>query len=445
MHHTGDEDIIMDTPARSAEDIIGIIPHTLGYTPHDSLVAVIVGTEGGGSQSSSTTLRTDFTRERAAQIIAEGGDSYVRLISRACAVTGVFLVVYDEGYQPMEPLPAEAVDTDHAGAQAAGDPVEGDIEKEAPAEAVDTYQEKTAAEAVAEEGTDAEYAAVHRGLIRAAIDELAECFAAEGIDTLSAWWVSQEQFGRIDDDGYDSTPLIEATTSPCATELIAAGSNPVASAEDLVIAPLSEADFAHSRKGHTEEWMGTDEAFAILVDVYASLEAMRFDDRPFDEARLHALMDLPTVMALDVLLSEKWSRDALEMMLSFDHPDFPPGLVKGLDGPQLCERCRRYSVRNESAQEIVGLSARAPQPRDVMLSIAFLKEYLPLGHPAVRADTYAVIAWFEWALGGSTMAENYALAAREIDPEHGLAKLIVRAVYSGFLPRWLMESERSTF
>ncbi len=146
----------MKTPARTPEDIIGIIPHTLGYTPRRSLVAVIVGTEKQGAQTSSTTMRIDFDRESAAQTLSEGGGWYADLIMRACTVTGVFLVLYDDDYQPVSAFGA---------------------------------------------GADAEYAEVHRGLIRAAIDELALTFAGRSVATLCAWWVKQEHFGRIDEDG----------------------------------------------------------------------------------------------------------------------------------------------------------------------------------------------------------------------------------------------------
>src|SRR5699024_5834979 len=88
------------TPARTPEDIIGIIPHTLGYTPRRSLVAVVVGTENNGAQTSSTTMRIDFDRESAAQTLSEGGGWYADLIMRACTVTRVFLVLYDDDYQP---------------------------------------------------------------------------------------------------------------------------------------------------------------------------------------------------------------------------------------------------------------------------------------------------------------------------------------------------------
>ncbi len=190
--------------------------------------------------------------------------------------------------------------------------------------------------------------------------------------------------------------------------------------------------------------MGTDEAFAILADVYPRLNAMRREEEAIDEARIHDLMDLPTVMAFDTLLVELWSRDALEMILSFDHPDFPPSLVQGLDGDELCTLSRRVVSQARAAQELVGLSSRAPRPRDLLLTNALLKDYLQAGHPQARANTYAVIAWFEWSLGGSTMALNYARAAIELESEHGLAELIVSAVNMGCLPRWLTETQSST-
>src|SRR5699024_11639715 len=78
------------------------------------------------------------------------------------------------------------------------------------------------------------------------------------------------------------------------------------------------------------------------------------------------------------------------------------------------------------------------------IAIALFKDYLPLGHPQVRATAYAVIAWYEWALGGSTMAENYALAAIELEPEHRLSQLITHAVVNGLVPRWLRSEEHTS-
>lgn len=485
-HRIRDEDTIMRTPARSPEDIIGIVPHTLGYTPRNSLVALIVGTDESGAQTSSTTLRIDFTRETAARILAEGGDWYVDLVLRVGTVSGVFLVLYDEDYEHIDPFADEATGpfgaetADSIGAETAG-PIGADAADSAPDESDTAPDERgavpvvsgdsspharTAQSAEAQEireggaqearvgeeretraagDADNEYADVHRGLVHAAVDELAASFATVGVDTLSAWWVSRERFGRIDEDGYLSTPLIAATTSACATELVASGSNPAEGPEELVIAPMSAEAFAHSRGGHTDEWMDTEEAFAILAEIYPRLEAMRVDDESINEARLNALLDLPTVMAVDALLAKKWSRDALEMILSFDHPDFPPARLARLDGDELCALAHRVGRSAEAAQNLVGLSPRPPRPRDILVTIAFFKEYLPLGHPQVRATAFAVIAWYEWSLGGSTMAENYAQAAIELEPEHRLAQLIAHAVVNGLLPRWLTEAEGTRF
>src|SRR5699024_8503352 len=174
----------------------------------------------------------------------------------------------------------------------------------------------------------------------------------------SAWWVSRERFGRIDEDGYLSTPLIAATTSACATELVASGSNPAEAPEDLVIGPMTAEAFAHSRGGHTDEWMGTEEAFAILAEIYPHLEAMR-DDESINEARINALLDLPTVMAVDALLTKKWSRDALEMILSFDHPDFPPARLARLDGDGLCALAPRLGRRGHGTSSSRSRSSRS--------------------------------------------------------------------------------------
>lgn len=417
----------MRTPARTPEDIIGIVPHTLGYTPRNSLVALIVGSAESGAQTSSTTLRIDFCRETAARILAEGGQWYVDLVLRAGTVSGVFLILYDEDYEHIDPFADEA--TGPFGAGTVGSLGAGAGERQAQAAG----------------DADAEYAAVHRGLVHAAIDELAAAFVNVGVDTLSAWWVSRERFGRIDEDGYLSTPLIAATTSACATELVASGSNPVESPEELVIPPMDAEAFAHSRGGRTDDWMDTEEAFAILAEIYPRLEAMRIDDESINEAEVNGLLDLPTVMAVDTLLAQKWSRDALEMILSFDHPDLPPALVARLDGHELCALAHRIGRSAEAAQHLVGLSPRPPRPRDIMVAITFFKEYLPLGHPEVRATAYAVIAWYEWALGGSTMAENYAQAAIDLDPGHRLAQLITHAVVHGLLPRWLTDAEGTRF
>ncbi|MCF2571829.1 DUF4192 family protein [Brevibacterium sp. UCMA 11754] len=392
----------METTAKTAEDIIGIVPHTLGYIPRESLVAVIVGTDEHGAQTCATTLRVDFDLETAAHLVAEGGQWYSDLIAGACTATGVFLVLYDSEYQ--SGLPVAAL----AGVR----------------------------------GTSDEYPRVHRDLIRAAIDEIALSLGDRGIDTLSAWWVSEERFGRIDDDAEISTLLEAASTSACATELVAAGSSPAASPRELVVRPVSAAEFTASRNGRRDIWLSIAEGFDVLSILYPRLARLSEVGDSIDPTALAELMTLQTTMAVDAILSEKWSRDALEMILSFDHPNFAPADIEKCGPGQLHLLAQRYARSPQAAQGMVGLSPSAPRPRDVQLGIEFLKAYIPLGHPDVRATAYAVIAWFEWSLGGSTMAEHYAQAGLELDPDHAMATLILNAVEQGYLPRWLMSARR---
>ena len=392
----------METTAKTAEDIIGIVPHTLGYIPRESLVAVIVGTDDHGAQTCATTLRVDFDLETAAHLVAEGGQWYSDLIAGACTATGVFLVLYDSEYQSGLPVAALAGASGHSD----------------------------------------EYPRVHRDLVRAAIDEIALSLGDRGIDTLSAWWVSEERFGRIDDDAQISTLLEAASASACATELVAAGSSPATSPRELVVRPVSAAEFAASRNGQRGSWLSIAEGFDVLSTLYPRLARLSEVEDSGDPAALAELMTLQTTMAVDAILSEKWSRDALEMILSFDHPNFAPADIEKCGPGQLHLRAQRYARSPQAAQDMVGLSPSAPRPRDVQLGIEFLKAYIPLGHPDVRATAYAVIAWFEWSLGGSTMAEHYAQAGLELDADHAMATLILNAVEQGYLPRWLMSARR---
>src|SRR5699024_12492229 len=120
---------------------------------------------------------------------------------------------------------------------------------------------------------------------------------------------------------------------------------------------------AHSRGGHTDEWMATEEAFATLAEIYPHLEAMRGDDESINEAQINALLDLPTVMAVDALLAKKWARDALQMTLSFEHPDFPPPRLALLLSDALYALSHRRRRRAEAALHRVSLSTTPPSPR----------------------------------------------------------------------------------
>lgn len=53
-----------------------------------------------------------------------------------------------------------------------------------------------------------------------------------------------------------------------------------------------------------------------------------------------------------------------------------------------------------------------------------------------RAGPLATAAWLSWALGRSTHAEEYARAAQDADPDHGLAEIVRSFVAAAHLPDW---------
>ncbi|RBP64018.1 uncharacterized protein DUF4192 [Brevibacterium sanguinis] len=376
----------MHTTARTAEDIVGMVPHTLGYIPHRSLVAIIITTDERGVARCETTLRIDFDLDTAAHIVRESGRWVTDLIVDACRPSGVFFVLYDEDYP----------------------------------------------------GAD-EGALVHRGLVRAAMDEIAMALEAESVDTLSAWWVGGNRFGRIDRPDDEGAPLETAASSACATELIAGGSAPARAPEDLVVRPAAVDEAERFRPGF-DEWLDIGVSFDVLTAAYPRITELRRSDDDLDRGALTEIMHPLLVMAIDAMLRQKWSRDALEMIFSFNHPDFRPADLIDCPAGELACRALEYGSSARAAMETVGLSHRRPRPRDIRLTIEFFKHYLPWGHPEVRASAYAVIAWFEWAGGGSTMAEQYARAALDLDADHVMAGLVLRAVDSGYLPKWLDEA-----
>jgi hypothetical protein len=61
--------------------------------------------------------------------------------------------------------------------------------------------------------------------------------------------------------------------------------------------------------------------------------------------------------------------------------------------------------------------------------------------PAARAGALATCAWLSWAMGRSTHAEQYARAACAIEPEHGLAEIVLSFVAVGHLPEWAFHAD----
>ena len=106
--------------------------------------------------------------------------------------------------------------------------------------------------------------------------------------------------------------------------------------------------------------------------------------------------------------------DALQAQLRWEQgEDYPPALAErmGGEGPR-------------------------PDPRRLSAALAVCRAAAARAPRACAAGPLAACAWLSWALGRSTHAAIYARTARELEPEHGLAGIVLSFVAAGHLPEW---------
>ncbi len=106
--------------------------------------------------------------------------------------------------------------------------------------------------------------------------------------------------------------------------------------------------------------------------------------------------------------------EALQAQLRWEHgEEYPAHLAMRMWG----DGSRPDPARLESALALVrALAARTPARE--------------------RAGLLAMCAWLSWALGRSTHAAHYAGLARDLEPEHGLAEIVLSFVGAGHRPEW---------
>ena len=169
------------------------------------------------------------------------------------------------------------------------------------------------------------------------------------------------------------------------------------------------------------------------VDPQALEAACRLDDVPtlFEDALDEDAAALPPFEA--ALLIWCLSRPALRDI----------ALVEWCRGMDAGDEALDAQLRWESGEEYpahlaMQMWGEGEQPDPGRLSAALiLCRHLAARAPhATRAGVLATCAWLAWALGRSTHAEHYALEAREIEPEHGLAEIVLSFVGAAHLPDW---------
>ncbi|SDQ63822.1 DUF4192 family protein [Microbacterium sp. cf332] len=83
-----------------------------------------------------------------------------------------------------------------------------------------------------------------------------------------------------------------------------------------------------------------------------------------------------------------------------------------------------------------------PEPGRLLAALEVVREVAALAPRRLRPGPLALCAWLAWALGRSTHAASYAQRALEIDPDHGLAEILLSFVQVGHLPDWAFHQRR---
>ena len=97
----------------------------------------------------------------------------------------------------------------------------------------------------------------------------------------------------------------------------------------------------------------------------------------------------------------------------------------------------------ELAERMMGEGQR-PDADRLVAALEVSRRAASVAPRAERPGALSVCAWLSWALGRSSHAEHYALTACEIDPEHGLSRIVLSMVQAGHLPDWAFRPPRSS-
>ena len=100
-------------------------------------------------------------------------------------------------------------------------------------------------------------------------------------------------------------------------------------------------------------------------------------------------------------------------------------------------RYRRGDTRGaeRSASLMLGEGPR-PEPDRIRCAIAALRELTARAPAVARPAPLSMLAWLSWALGHGSVAGSFLEQALAIDPDYGLARLLLQMLDAGHLPEW---------
>ena len=187
-----------------------------------------------------------------------------------------------------------------------------------------------------------------------------------------------------------------------------------------------------------------DAVVVLCSDAGVLDESTRVDPRALDAAV--ALDDLPALfeamLAWDASQLDPY--DAATAAWCLSRPALRDiALVGWTAGPERGDEALTAQLRWEKGEPYPAELAQVmwgegvqPEPSRLLDALAVVRAVAALAPESHRAGPLAVCAWLSWALGRSTHAESYAKRAVEVEPEHGLAEIVLSFVTAAHLPDW---------
>lgn len=382
-HQAGDMKTLT-SKIRSHADVVGMIPHILGYVPEDSLVLVTVVEEAGHTVV-GPCIRINFGYREACRLGSSGRSRIVRLVEEAGAVVQLIPVLFSADI-----------------ARAHGD------------------------------GTPLASATLFDQLSRPVLRICDDLYDA-GYRLFNPLWTGGSVIGSIGEPGILQT-LDDAQASAPVAEMVASGSAVSSDFGQAAALPPTDDSVAAAAAKLCDTPLR-----ALIGPVVQSLVALydvavRVDDCGHD---ISACITPAAIAGVEHMVAQKWSRDGLLMLLSFDHPDFPIRWLREECRPEFLDQARPLFESPEAALEIIGLARRRPDIHLTDYAVAYLKAMAAHCSPRATPMLLAVLGWMEWARGKNSFAEHYAQIALTVEPDNVLARLVSVSATEGMLPHWL--------
>lgn len=175
-----------------------------------------------------------------------------------------------------------------------------------------------------------------------------------------------------------------------------------------------------------------DDADASADPQSIAAAAMLADMPAFFELLVDARGKLPPFACAALLwcLQRPAYRDVALLQWASNHPTGE----RALDA-QLAFAASGRSVPDSLGEIFLG-HGPAPDADRLQLALEVVRTAAAQAPRPARVAPLTAAAWLSWALGRSTHAASYLEAAREIDPEYGLAALLTTMIDAAVLPEW---------